>query len=103
MHDADIPCPFERKLAVCKVCTAEREVSFCPPLIPQDCRHMQAAGSSSAREDIAAQLKAWEQHRLTAKMEPALVDIYQLLSGNPEPVIARLKLDWRRALGLYLW
>jgi hypothetical protein len=56
-----------------------------------------------ARQDMAAQVAAWENQGLDKDMDPELLLIYRLLGGDPEPLIRHLDLDWRRAFGLQLW
>lgn len=64
---------------------------------------MQGAAIGNARRDIQQQLEIWQRKGLLKHMDQKLVDIYDLLAGNPEPVIDRLKLEWTQAFALYFW
>lgn len=64
---------------------------------------VQASVSSSAREDVKAQIDAWHRNGFDDHIDPELMNVYQLLAGNPGPIVKALKLEWIPAFALQFW
>lgn len=62
-----------------------------------------AGATTAAREQVAAQLAVWKDAGFDAYVDPQRRQIYQLLAGQIDAVVPSMQLDWRRALGCYLW
>ena len=63
----------------------------------------QATANSAAREDVRNQIGVWQRRGFWEHIDPDLRDLYELLSGNPGPIINLLALDWTSAFALHFW
>ena len=64
---------------------------------------MQASMNSSCREAVAAHIEAWHRNGYGEHIDPELMNVYELLAGNPGPIIQALHLNWIPAFALYFW
>ena len=62
-----------------------------------------AGSTTRSREQLTAQLAVWRDASFDSYIDPQRRQIYQLLGGHVDSVIPSMQLDWRRALGCYLW
>ncbi|KAJ9516120.1 hypothetical protein QJQ45_024546, partial [Haematococcus lacustris] len=53
--------------------------------------------------DAQRQIEVWAAANMTGAVAPDRLAVYRLLAGQVLEVNARLRLDWRRFLGLLLW
>lgn len=64
-----------------------------------------AGSSSEGQLKLNAQLNVWTETGFDSTFDSAVWTVYELLAGRIDDVIPALplELDWKRALGLYIW
>lgn len=64
---------------------------------------MQAGKRGTTTADVEAQLQTWEEAGMVPHIDPARLQLYQVLGGQLDAVLPSLQLPWRLALSMHLW